>query len=60
MCSSEPRTGKVRYRTLTRLFRKPLLILQIEVIGTVYLYYGDSRQENFWRDAVTSDLTLVK
>ena len=48
-------TGRRRYRVLKRLFRDPVLVLQIETKGFVPEYNGggavDGEITTWWRDA---------
>lgn len=47
-------TGKWRHRIEQRMFRKPLLVLQIEVEGFVPKHIGgmvDGNTERWWVDA---------
>lgn len=47
-------TGKIRYRLLQRWFRRPLLVLQIEVEGFVEEYSPvsiDGSIQKYWIDA---------
>lgn len=55
-------TGKTRYTTLNRLFRKPLLILEVEEIYEKVEDYGVSAQpakHSRWRPATVEDLIIV-
>lgn len=55
MRSDKPKiTGRKRYRILTRLFRNPVLVLQLEVIGIhTFCIAGMIESENikWWVDA---------
>ena len=56
-------TGNTRCRVQKRLFKKPLLVLQVEVRHQGYNYGDDSSQSGHydylgWRDACTEDLQL--
>ena len=65
-------TGNIRYREHSRLFRKSLMVLQLEVGRKKGCYvdsYGDtlappSWDENeiitYWRDATVEDLAYIK
>lgn len=48
---SDKPTGRRRYRIQRRLFRKPILVLQVEVEGRVYVGGGDSALNRWWVDA---------
>lgn len=56
------KTGKTRGRVLKRLFRKPVIILQVEErhIGTTLDYSDTARTYDcyIWRDAKVEDLKL--
>lgn len=61
---SATKTGRHRYRILTRLFRDPVLVLQVEwrTTGTHWDIYGNSGpdyQHLVWEDATIQDLTEV-
>lgn len=52
-------TGNYRNRTHNRIFRTPLLVLQIEETGTVFSSQGgqiEADQYTRWRDARVEDL----
>jgi hypothetical protein len=57
-------TGKTRHRIETRLFRQPLLILQVEVHDSGYRLDGwggtDTVDEHYWRDATVEDMTYAQ
>ena len=57
---SETLTGNIRCRIQKRLFREPLLVLQVEVRREGY--DGGSLEDHYdyctWRDAKTTDLSL--
>jgi len=52
-------TGKWRHRVEQRMFRSPLLVLQLEVEGFVPKYIGgmvDGNIERWWVDAKPEDV----
>lgn len=53
-------TGNTRLRPLSRLFRKPLMVLQVEVRehGTLCGIYDNSHQidRTYWTDARVEDV----
>ena len=54
-------TGKRRHRTLLRYFRKPLLVLQLEVEGIVTEHNGGyvkAETQTWWIDAEPIHLTI--
>lgn len=59
-------TGNTRYRVEQRLFRKPLLVLQVEIRvkgeSSVPTYRRGFKEINctFWRDAQLEDLRVIK
>lgn len=56
-------TGQKRVRIQKRLFRQPLLVVQVEVHekGYKFDYDGDSYNVDYkyWRDAQVTDVNLV-
>lgn len=52
-------TGRRRYREEKRLFRRPLLVLQVEYQDRVYDGFG-GLPVNRWRDATVSDLITIE
>jgi len=58
-------TGKIRYRCKRRLFKEPLLVLQIEERHSGFLLdgYGCGLETDFdyvaWRDAKLEDISLI-
>ena len=56
------RTGRQRHRIHTRLFRKPLLVLQEEWEGFIPEYCGgivDGNFQRYWLDAKPEDVLEV-
>ena len=57
-------TGKRRYRVETRLFREPLVVLQLEyrIHGYALEPYGLSGDVDYttWRDATVESLTMME
>lgn len=55
-------TGRNRHRVEKRAFRKPLLVLQIEIREQGYKPcpsgYGDEIDRCFWRDATLEDVSI--
>lgn len=64
--SEKTLTGRTRYRIHTRLFRKPLIVLQVELNyrGTQHspdpLDYGRQYNYNRFRDATFEDIQLLE
>lgn len=59
-CANYKQTGRSRHRVQQRLWRSPLLVLQLEweYDSTEWSPYGDSgptRQHTVWRDAAVED-----
>jgi len=56
-------TGKIRYRCKRRLFKEPLLVLQIEERHSGCLLDGYGWGTDFdyvaWRDAKLEDISLI-
>lgn len=54
-------TGRTSYRVETRLFRKQLVVLQVEVRAKGYEYgpYGHVTEVDqlYWQDATVEDIT---
>ncbi len=54
-------TGRRRYRLEDRVFRAPLLVLQVEIREQGYrpchTGYGDDIDRCFWRDATLEDIS---
>jgi hypothetical protein len=48
-------TGRTRYRVQKRLFRQPLLILQVEIRNTTYT----ALDIRWWQDAQLQDISMV-
>lgn len=67
MSSTKTLTGRTRYRIQTRWFRKPLLVLQVEVHtegvtydhSNPYDYDGRPYVHDAYRDATVEDLQLL-
>lgn len=56
------KTGAKRHRVETRWFRKPLVVLQVEMHAkghsyTAYLGLGHNIDYKYWRDAQVEDIT---
>lgn len=55
-------THDTRYRAQNRLFRKPLLVLQVRVEVTGYQHDGhggtDDVNYSYWRDATVEDINF--
>lgn len=60
----EEATGRTRFRILTRWFRKPLLVLQVEYhcMGSATSLTGVRERYDYtvWRDAHTVDKSIIK
>lgn len=57
-------TGATRHRVQTRLFRSPLIVLQVELHSKGYCVddsYGSGRDVDYtwWRDATLEDISKV-
>lgn len=56
-------TGNKRFRAVSGLFGKKMLVLQVEVTGLVDYVMGghiECEVETWWRDAQTEDLLELK
>lgn len=54
-------TGNIRYREHSRLFRKSLMVLQLEVKHTWYEPFNiNQKEEVYFRDATVEDLVYTK
>jgi hypothetical protein len=56
-------TGKQRYRAQHRTFGKDLVVLQVEMSGTVSdhsTFASRERKVQYYRDATLEDLTIFK
>lgn len=52
------KTGRIRYRVQHRMFRSPLVVLQIELAHTYYdSCYQEKKTSLIWRDAQPEDIT---
>lgn len=54
-------TGRTRYTTYNRMFRDPLIILQVEIRVQGFEYDGQSSGHNvdytYWRNATLADIS---